>query len=99
MPNHSASNAADSGRSRIKVKGSQLPRLEYRRTVVQVVFSRMGAAGLIRHLALIAKDFCITKHEAVLFLPACYLEKNTTLPLSEFYTVYKIAIMIRGLTV
>ena len=43
-----------------------------------------GYLLIIRHLALIAKDFCITKHahgEAVLFLPACYLEKKkNTLP-------------------
>ena len=28
----------------------------------------------------------------VLFLAACYLGENSTLPLSEFYTVYEIAL-------
>ena len=55
-----------------------------------------GYLLIIWHHALIAKDFCITKHacgEAVLFLPACYLEKEkSTLPQSDFYTVYEIAV-------
>ena len=33
-----------------------------------------------------------THGEAVLFLPACYFENYHTLPLSELYTVYEIAV-------
>ena len=58
---------------------------------------------LVNHTAsaVIAKDFCITKHahcEAVLFLPACYFlqcaiwKKDSMLLLSEFYTVCEIAV-------
>ena len=31
---------------------------------------------------------------SVLFLPACYFENNRMLPLSEFYTVYEIAVWL-----
>ena len=64
---------------------------------------RRGYILIIWHRVLIAKDFCITKHahgEAVLFLPACYFLQHTLLfekksMLSEFYTVYEIAICDR----
>ena len=50
---------------------------------------------IIRHLSLIAKDFCITKHahgEAMLFLAACYF--GIAHFRSEFYTVYDIAVWL-----
>ena len=34
----------------------------------------------------------IARGVAVLFLAVCYLGKNSTLPLPEFYTVYEIAV-------
>ena len=51
--------------------------------------NRCGYLVIIRHLA----NNKYTAHsEAVLFLAACYLGKNCTLP--EFYTVYEIAVRL-----
>ena len=47
---------------------------------------------LINHEILLTGCRLHAHGEAVLLLAACYLGKNSTLPLSEIYTVYKIAV-------
>ena len=68
------------------------------RPVVSAIFKKLhsktcGYLLIIRHLAVKPCYFfqCATS-SSVLFRPACYLKNNRTLPLSEFYTVYEIAV-------
>ena len=72
--------------------------MQFRPVVSAFFFIALKNMWLLINICHLAKKNNTAPGEAMLFLPACYIENNHTLPHYDFYTVYEIAIRLDILT-